>query len=89
MSRAGIQLHPKREANPKLKCPKVVNKDMAKLVKLAWEEGAHCESSGKNYVKIWPADGSRMIRIPSTPSSPSQTYRNKLRALQRAGIGNR
>jgi hypothetical protein len=89
MTRSSVQLHPKREAKQNLKCPKVVNKDMAKLVKLAWEAGAHCESSGKNYVKIWPVDGSRMIRIPSTPSSPSQTFRNKLRALQRAGIGNR
>jgi hypothetical protein len=87
MSRASTKLHLKREAKPNLKCPKVVNKDMAKLVKLAWNSGAHCESSGKNYVKVWPVDGSKMIRIPSTPSHPTQAYRNKLRALQRAGIG--
>lgn len=83
-----VALHKKREDNPKLKRPNVVNKDMAKLVKLAWDHGAHCVASGKNHVKVWPADGSKMIPIPSTPSNPSATYRNKLRALQRAGIGN-
>jgi hypothetical protein len=86
MSKQTVTLHPKREANPHLKCPRVVNKDMAKLVKRAWAGGAHCVASKDNYVKVWPPDGSRMIRIPSTPSSPRSTYRNKLRALERAGL---
>lgn len=87
MSRAKTKLHPKRAADPKLKRPGVVNKDMAKLVKMAWDAGAHCEPSSKNYVKVWPADGSKMIRIPSTPSNPGSAYKNRLKALQRAGIG--
>jgi hypothetical protein len=87
MGKSTVKLHPKREANPPPKRPKVVNKDMAKLVKMAWDGGAHCESSGKNYVKVWPANGEKMIRIPSTPSNPGSAYRNKLKALQRAGIG--
>jgi hypothetical protein len=85
-SETGTKLHPKREADSSLKCPKVVHKDMNKLIREAWDHGAHCVASGKNHVKVWPVDGSRMISIPSTPSSPAQTYRNKLRALQRAGL---
>jgi hypothetical protein len=88
MTKQGVKLHPKREAEPNAKCPTVVNKDMMKLVKMAWAAGAHCIASKDNYIKVWPVDGSRMITIPSTPSSPRSTYRNKLRALERAGIGN-
>lgn len=87
MGSTSTKLHPKREANPQAKRPKVVNGKMNELIKLAWDAGAHCMSGGNNHVKVWPTDGSRMISIPSTPSSPGSTYRNKLRALQRAGIG--
>jgi hypothetical protein len=87
MGRTKPKLHPKRVANPNLKRPRVVNKDMAKLVKMAWDAGAHCEASGKNYVKVWPSNGSKMLRIPSTPSNPGSAYKNRLKALQRAGIG--
>jgi hypothetical protein len=87
MTKEDVKLHPKRKADPHAKCPTVVNKDMTKLVKMAWAAGAHCVASKDNYIKVWPVDGSRMITIPSTPSSPGSTYRNKLRALQRAGIG--
>lgn len=87
MGKAKVKLHPEREANPDAKRPKVVHRDMQKLVNLAWDAGAHCVSGGKNHVKVWPVDGSKMIPIPSTPSNASRTYRNKLRALQRAGIG--
>jgi hypothetical protein len=34
MTKQRVKLHPKREADPPPKCPKVVNKDMAKLVKM-------------------------------------------------------
>ena len=78
MGKTKVQLHAEREANPDAKRPKVVNRDMQKLVKFAWDAGAHCVSGGKNHVKIFPADGSKMIPIPSTPSKPSSTYRNKL-----------
>jgi hypothetical protein len=87
MGKAGTKLHPKREANPKAKRPKVVDGKMNELIKMAWDAGAHCELAGNNHAKVWPLDGSRMISIPSTPSKPVSTYRNKLRALQRAGIG--
>lgn len=87
MGRAGTKRHPKREANPKAKRPKAVDDKMDELVKLAWDAGAYCERAGNNHIKVWPVDGSRMIPIPSTPSKPTSTYRNKLRALQRAGIG--
>jgi hypothetical protein len=87
MGKADAKLHPKRKANPDAKRPKVVDGKMNELIKMAWDAGAHCERGGNNHVKVWPIDGSKMIPIPSTPSKPTSTYRNKLRALQRAGIG--
>jgi hypothetical protein len=87
MGKASTTLHPKREAIPKAKRPKVSDSMMDDLVQMAWEAGAHCVLGGSNHVKVYPVDGSRMIPIPSTPSDSQHTYRNKLRALQRAGIG--
>jgi hypothetical protein len=78
-------MHPKRQADPKAKRPKVVDNDLDSLVEAAWEAGAHCVGGGKNHVKVYPADMSRMIPIPSTPSG-NKTYRNKRQALRRAGI---
>lgn len=87
MGRAETKLHPKREADTGAKRPKVPDEMMDDLVQLAWDSGAHCVRGGNNHVKVYPVDGTRMIPIPSTPSDSQRTYRNKLRALQRAGIG--
>lgn len=55
------------------------------LVQAAWDGGAWCERAGNKHVKVYPADGSRMITIPSTPSD-HRTFANKRAQLRRAGI---
>lgn len=87
MGRPSATLHPDRKADPDGKRPKLPNAEMDELVKMAWDAGACCKRAGNNHIKVFPVDGSRMIPIPSTPSDPRRTYKNKLRALQRAGIG--
>lgn len=78
-------MHPKRTKNPKAKRPKLTDKDMDSLAEAAWEAGAWCERAGNLHVKVYPADGSRMIPIPATPSG-HRTFQNKRSALRRAGI---
>lgn len=58
---------------------------MDSLVEAAWASGAWCERAGTNHVKVLPADGSRMVTIPSTPSD-HRTFPNKRSALRRGGI---
>jgi hypothetical protein len=79
-------VHPNRRKHPRKKRPKVKDPRMDSLVEAAWDDGADCVAGGKNHVKVYPPDGSRMIPIPSTPSDSQRTYRNKRSALRRAGI---
>lgn len=74
-----------RKGDPGAKRPTLSNKDMDHLVKCAWNASAACIRGGNQHVKIYPADGSAMIPIPATPSG-SRTYKNKCKALNRAGI---
>lgn len=78
-------MHPKREANPNAKRPKLTNQDMDALVQLCWEQGWWCERAGNKHIKVWPPSGGRMVPIPATPSG-SRTYRNKMSALRRSGL---
>lgn len=78
-------VHPKREANPDAKRPKLPDKDMDRLVGLCWEQGWWCERAGNKHVKCWPPNDAAMVPIPSTPSG-SRTYKNKLSALKRRGL---
>ena len=79
-------MHRKRSENPDAACPGVSDRQMNELIHAAWKAGAWCERNPKtNYVKVYPEDGSRMIKIPSTPSD-HRTYQNKRSALRRAGI---
>lgn len=77
-------MHPKRAANPDAKRPTVRNRDMDALIVLAWDASWWCERGGKNHVKCFPPNDSRMVPIPSTPSG-SRTAANKLAALRRGG----
>jgi len=77
--------HPERIKNPDAKCPRLTDDQMDALVEAAWKSGANCARGGKNHVKVYPADGSRMIPIPATPSG-HKTYQNKRTALRRAKI---
>lgn len=81
----GTALHAEREANPKAKRPSLTDGEMDQLVAAAWEAGANCVRAGNNHIKIYPANGGRMITIPSTPSD-HRTFQNKRSALRRAGI---
>jgi hypothetical protein len=78
-------MHPKRAANPDAKRPRVRNREMDALIALAWEAGWWCERGGRNHVKCFPPNNSRMVPIPSTPSG-SRTAANKLAALRRGGL---
>lgn len=78
--------HPKRLENPSAKRPKVTNRDMDSLIVAAWEQGWWCVEGGRNYIKCYPPDGSRMIPIQSTPSNPRRARANKKAALRRAGL---
>jgi hypothetical protein len=79
-------MHPKRLENPSATRPKVTSRDMDSLIVAAWEHGWWCERGGRNYVKCYPIDGSRMIPIQSTPSNPRRARANKKAALRRAGL---
>lgn len=78
-------MHPKRIANPAVKRPKLPNKDMDRLVMLAWTQGWWCERAGNQHVKCYPPNDRHMVPIPSTPSG-SRTGANKLSALRRSGL---
>lgn len=78
-------MHPKRVANPAAKRPKLSNKEMDRLVMLAWAQGWWCERAGNQHIKCYPPSDLRMVPIPSTPSS-SRTAANKLSALKRSGL---
>jgi hypothetical protein len=78
-------MHPKREANPDAKRPKLQRKDMDELVRLCWEQGWWCQRAGNKHVKCWPPNDADMVPIPSTPSG-SRTRQNKLSALKRRGL---
>jgi hypothetical protein len=79
-------VHPKRRQNPNAKRPKARNRDMDSLVEAAWKQGWWCERGGKNYIKCYPSDGSRMIPIQNTPSNPRRAKANKAAAMRRAGL---
>jgi hypothetical protein len=79
-------MHAKRLANPHARRPTLRNKAMNQLVKLAWDAGWWCERGGKQHIKCYPPNDSRMITIPSTPSG-SRAYANRLAALRRGGLG--
>jgi hypothetical protein len=79
-------MHPKRQESPNAKRPKVSNRDMDGLVAAAWDQGWWCERGGRNYVKCYPPNGSRMVPIQSTPSNPRRARANKMAALRRAGL---
>lgn len=81
----GDILHAEREANPKTKRPTLSDGEMDSLVAAAWNAGAKCIRAGNNHVKVYPANGNRMITIPATPSD-HRTFQNKRSALRRAGI---
>lgn len=85
MAETEAAVHPERKGNPKAKRPTLPDREMDSLVKAAWAAGAKCIRAGNKHVKVYPVDGSRMIPIPATPSD-HRTYKNKARALQRAGI---
>jgi len=55
------------------------------MVKAAWDAGWWCVRSGKNYVKCYPPDGSRMIVVKATPSD-WRTARNTRAQFRRAGL---
>jgi hypothetical protein len=78
-------LHPKRQENPNKKRPKLRNRDMDALVRLAWDAGWWCERGGNNHIKCYPPNDSRMVPVPSTPSG-SRTAANVLAALRRGGL---
>jgi hypothetical protein len=77
--------HHKRSANPKARCPKHPKKDWLPLVAKMWAAGWWIERSGANYLKCYPPDDSRMIRLPSTPSS-RHTLKTKITQARRAGL---
>jgi hypothetical protein len=78
-------MHQKRVANPTAKRPKLADKEMDRLVLLAWVQGWWCERAGNQHVKCYPPNDKRMVPIPSTPSG-SRTAANKLSALKRSGL---
>lgn len=79
-------MHPKRVENPAAVRPKLTTKEMDGLVSAAWSQGAWCVRAGNQHVKIYPPNDGQMVTIPSTPSSPRRTYRNKRAALRKVGI---
>lgn len=84
-SKLGWHVHPKREENPKAKCPKATRGDVRLLLKAAWAQGAWIELGGNDHYKVFPANGDKMVPIPQTPSS-YRTIKNKRSQLRRVGI---
>lgn len=82
---AVLEPHPKRLEHPDATCPLPKDKDMKELVLACWEQMWWCERAGNKHIKCYPPDGSRMVPIPSTPSSP-RTRINKIAALKRGGL---
>lgn len=79
------KMHPKRIENPTKKCPRHNKKEWRPVVEKVWEAGWWIERGGNNYLQCYPPDDSRMIPLPSTPSSP-YTLRNRIAQLRRAGV---
>jgi hypothetical protein len=78
-------MHPKRRQNPAAKRPKSKDKERDKLIAAAWTQGAWCTPGKSGYIKIFPANSTKMILIESTPSDYRSLANIKGR-LRREGI---
>jgi hypothetical protein len=78
-------MHRKRLADPNARCPRHNKKDWRPLVEKAWDAGWWITKARNNYLHCYPPDDSKMIRIPSTPSS-RYTLRTKAGQLKKAGV---
>jgi hypothetical protein len=63
----------------------MADKDIAHLVKALERAGFRVDRSGKNYYLVRDPDGSFIVRIPSTPSSP-RTIRRIRSTLKKHGF---
>lgn len=79
------ELHPKRLANPKAKCPRHRIDGYRELIEAAWVAGWWCERGGNQHIKCYPPNNLRMVPIPSTPSG-SRTLANKRSEFRRSGL---
>lgn len=62
-------MHPKRQANPSARCPKVRDKEMSRMIAAAWAAGWWCEQRATGHVFCWPPDGdTAAVLVASTPS---------------------
>ena len=72
-------------ANPPPKRPRARNKDLDKMVKLAWDAGWRCELRRSNYILCYPPGDGPPVIVKSTPSEAR--YPKNLRAqFKRAGL---
>lgn len=79
------EIHPKRLAAPNVRAPKVVDKDLNKMIKAAHDAGWWCEKRPSNYVFCWHPNGSDFVRVVSTPKKQS-TIRNIRAEFKRKGL---
>ncbi len=77
-------MHPRGLKSPSATRPKVSNREMDALVKMAWDQGWWCVK-GSKHVKCYPPDDGRMVPIPGTPSD-HRSRMNTLKQLQRSGL---
>ncbi len=61
-------MHPKRSENPNAKRPKLKNRELDAMVKVAWDEGWWCRRTGSGHVQCYPPNDDKSVTVPGTPS---------------------